>query len=261
MNEPVQWRQVPKMDPPKPAAIPRRQRLASCWWQWLMVVLVSLGLLAFYAFRSTAEPPSYYVQLVPQKMEDVIRNVRTFDEKVTSLNDQLAKSQDGENLQISFSQDEINSWLMQSLPRRFPAQMPRELQEIRIKLQPDAASIVMKVNTAFFHGFVTADLDVSIGAKPNQLQVTLKRVYSGLATLPFARFRKQILEGAQKAGLEVDWPEGQTPTVISIELAELLSQQVSHSVEIKEVRIGQKTMSIDYQFSESAEPLAAALTR
>lgn len=220
------------------------------WWIWIAGLTLLLFAALNYTWESTGEPPKYYAELLPENIEDMIENALEFDSKVESLNNQVVESARGEDLQISFSQDEINSWLQHSLPQRAAGKLPRQLKEIRVRLDATESSLVMKIDAKYFRGYVTVDFDVAIGTQPNELQITLKQIYSGIATLPFTQFRQQIVEGVNNAGVEIRWPENQSPTVVSLDLDDLMTDQVARPVSIQKVTVADQQLIIDYQFSE-----------
>ncbi len=174
-------------------------------------------------------------------------HARHFYEKIDELKQQI-QSETGEELSISFSQDEINSWLSTTLPKRFPRTMPREVKELLVKLAPQQSSLVINIDSKYFEGFATADFDLSIGERPNLLEISLDRFYSGVLSVPIARFRQRIVNGAAKSKLPVTWDDDSLPANITVDLNQILRDQLIRPAEITAVEIQSETIQLQYQF-------------
>lgn len=229
---------------------PRQEKtLPGRWWQWAIVLLVALGFAGGYAVRSAKQPPKFYDELKPEKPQVALQQARQVDEKLDDLVQQVESDSDTDQVHtISFSQDEINAWLLHSLPKRFPKSLPKEVKELLIRLQPEDSALVMKIQSPFFSGFATATLDIGMGEQPNLVQIQLKRLYSGLFQVPVGKFRRSIVAGANRSGLYTTWDSDDLPAELTIDLNETLTDQLVRPAKILDVRTEDGIIEIDYQF-------------
>lgn len=224
----------------------RRCRRAR-WYQWAAVLLISVGLIGGYVLQSTQRPPNFYQELKAGLPHEVFENAKKFDNKIESLKTE-AQQPSEEIHTIRFTQDEINAWLTHALPRRFPKSVPREVDEMLVHLQPEDSSIVLKIDSKLFQGFATATVDIDVGDQPNLLQIHLKKLYSGLVQIPIGRFRKNLVEGANRSGLPTDWPSDKLPALLQVDLNKAMTENLTRPTRIVAIRTGEAAIEIDYRF-------------
>lgn len=219
---------------------------------WCCVLLIGAAVTGagFWLFQSTKRPPDFYAELKPDRSQVTVARARKFDEKLEELNQQI-QSDDLQVHTIRFSQDEINAWLTHSLPEQFPRSVPTEVKELLVHLQPDDSSLVMKIQSSFFSGFATASVDLAMGEQPNLVNIELKRLYSGLLRVPVERFRKRIVTGANRAGLPTVWESDELPATLTIDLNQILKQELVRPATIVDIRTDDAAIEIDYRFGES----------
>ena len=94
----------------------------------IVVIAAALGL---YGYRSLNQVPAFYAEALAQPAAEPAKAAYQFEQEVLELQNDVRREGDW---QATFSAEEINGWLANDLPVKFPRALPEHVSDPRVAI-------------------------------------------------------------------------------------------------------------------------------
>ena len=168
----------------------------------LVLFATGAGLVAWWAVRQTQHVPEFYTQAVtklPAKTAEASMRLQADVEQFQSDAAKLG------SWHATFSDQEINAWLAEELPKRFPQLLRSGVSDPRIVIEDDRLRVAARYKDRRFDTVVSMDLQAELTEEANMLAIRFTNVRAGALPLPIEQFLKQITHEAAKGDVDVRW--------------------------------------------------------
>jgi hypothetical protein len=169
----------------------------------LAIVLIVLGG-GFYFYRSLQTVPEFYTQALAKPAAEPAKAAYKFEQQVLELRNDVRREGDW---QATFSAEEINGWLANDLPVKFPKALPGNVSDPRVAISPEMIQVACKYSDARLSSVVSVGAKPEMTKEPNVIAIRVKQVRAGALPIPLANFLEQISQHSAKAGVPLRWGE------------------------------------------------------
>lgn len=193
------------------------------WKRWLRRALIACaGLLLFLLLSSwwvshqTQQVPDFYekavVVLPPEQLAESSEQLEADVEKL-----QADVKRRG-TWEASFEVEQINAWLADQLPKRYPDLQAKGLAEPRIMIEDGTMHAAARINSKRINAVVSCELSVQLTDKPNQLAIVVGALRAGALPLPVSQFQGTIQRLLKRTQLNFQWDtlDGQTIALVDV---------------------------------------------
>ncbi len=167
----------------------------------IVLVTASAGL---YSYRSLQQVPDFYTQALARPAAEPAKAAYKFEQEVLELRNDVHREGDW---QATFSAEEINGWLANDLPVKFPTALPSHVSDPRVAISTEMIQVACKYVDTRFDAVVSIGAQPKMTAEPNVIAIRIKQVRAGALPVPLANFLEQISEHTAKAGVPLRWGE------------------------------------------------------
>jgi hypothetical protein len=168
----------------------------------LLLTLVVVALSMSWALRQTQQVPEFYTRATQQMPVDIKAASETLQNDVVQLQD--AASQLG-SWSATFSEEQINAWLVQQLPKEFPLLLPRGVEQPRIAIEDRRILAAARYKNSRIDTVISFEIKVELTETANVLAVRIENLRAGSLPLPLQSFLRGISHEAAKGDIEVVW--------------------------------------------------------
>jgi hypothetical protein len=203
-----------------------------CWLALLLMLAVG-GL--WWLYTSTREEPEFYraarVRLADARLRQQAAS------QLAERAEQLAEDiQTQDEWEQEFTQRQINSWLIEELPRQ--ARLPKGLQNPLIELGTGLIQIGCWIESPKYKGVVSVALRPSVQSSAT-LAFDVESIHAGKVPVPPAEILSQFSRSLERQGLpvEIDSTNGERILVDLREAAPQLDEVVLTDLEITPQRV------------------------
>lgn len=176
------------------------------WIKRLTLLLSGTVLLgggtAWWLVRQTRHIPEFYSRATAQLPEKTAEASRQLRADVDRLKADAAQAG---SWRAHFSDDEVNAWLIEELPRKFPRLFALGASEPRVMIEGERLLAAVRYKNHRIDTVVSCEVDVSLTEEPNMLAVKISGLKAGALPLPLGKFLKGISKEAAKGDLDVQW--------------------------------------------------------
>lgn len=186
----------------KPRKRRRLRRLLGCAGLSLIGIGAAFGFSAQWALRKTREVPDFYVQAARRMPTNVIEASRELEHEVEVLTNQVGQLGGWE---ATFTEAQINAWLVHQLPKEFSKVLPAGVEEPRVVIQDDKILAAARYRDSRIETVVSFEIAIQLTAEPNVLAIEVRHLRAGALPLPLGRFVDNITRRAARDELEIRW--------------------------------------------------------
>ncbi len=171
---------------------------------------------------------------------DVIEASRELEHEVEILTTQVGQLGGWE---ATFTEAQINAWLVHQLPQEFSKVLPAGVEEPRVVIQDDKILAAARYKDSRIETVVSFELAIQLTAEPNVLALEVRQLKAGALPLPLGRFVDNITRRAARDELEIRWDQNDAGhpialvTVPSIHPSYVRTPVIVESVSLSEGRI------------------------
>lgn len=198
--------------------------------------------LAYWAYRQTRTVPDFYEQAALTMPADVGQASEQLQRQVQELQDQVGRTG---SWQATFSDAQINAWLVRALPLTFPKLLPSGVQEPRVMIENGRLRAAAQYKDRRIETVVSFEVAVELTDQPNVLAVRINNLRAGALPLPLERFLKGISREAAKSDLEVRWDETESGPVALVTIPSDHESFVRTPVIVESVALGGGELSLE----------------
>lgn len=199
------------------------------------LLFVSLGATAWWAHQQTQKVPEFYEQAIAlPPAEDLAKSSEQLEANVQQLQDDAIQLGVWE---AEFAVEQINAWLIDQLPKRFPGLQARGLQDPRVMIRDGAITAAARFKDHRLDAVLSCELSVRLTDHPNRLAVSLHSLRAGALPLPLSQFKERIQKIAAKTNLNLQWDTRDGETVGLIDVPSEYPGHVDQSVIIESIQL------------------------
>lgn len=177
--------------------------------RWIKHISISFTLLAvagstatWWAVEQTQYVPEFYTEATNSLPESTVEASRHLKAGVEQLQSDAAQIG---SWHASFSDDEINAWLVEELPKKFPQLLAKGASEPRIVIENDRLLAAVKYKNRSIDTVISCEFHVELTEQPNMLALRVSQLRAGALPLPLNKFLRGITKEAAKGDIEVRW--------------------------------------------------------
>ena len=165
----------------------------------IVLLAVSAGV---YSYRSLQQVPEFYTQALAKPAAEPAKAAYKFEQEVLELRNDVRREGDW---QATFTAEEINGWLANDLPAKFPKALPTHVSNPRVAISREMIQVACKYVDSRFDAVVSIGAEPKMTAEPNVIAIRIKQVRAGALPVPLANFLEQISQHTAKAGVPLRW--------------------------------------------------------
>jgi hypothetical protein len=177
------------------------------YWLWgfattaLVAVTVTVCV-SWWALERTRVVPDFYARATQRLPEDLDSAIAKLEQDMVQLQGDAGRLG---SWQAVFTDEQINAWLVQQLPREFPNLLPPGVDEPRIVIEDGRVLVAARFKNPHIDTVVSFELNAALTEHPNVLALQVNNLRAGSLPLPLSRFLRGISREAAKSNMEVRW--------------------------------------------------------
>ena len=177
-----------------------------------LTILFLTSLAGWWLFRQTRVVPEFYQQATQLSHPDTAAGSYELEANIAKL--QQDASQPG-SWEASFSEDDINAWLIDQLPLKFKQLQTSGARDPRISIQQGHLLAAARYTDARLDTVISCELHVELTEEPNLLAVHIRKLKAGAVSLPISQFIDGVSKEAAKGGIKIRWDRTESgPTAL-----------------------------------------------
>jgi hypothetical protein len=179
------------------------------------VITIVTGVSLFSIYKASQHVPEFYREAlgVDSEIQEPARD--EFVAQATALASDLHRRG---QWQTVFTADQINAWLALELATNYPDLLPTDLQDPRISIREQEATIACRYQTGQVSTVLSLTVDVYLH-EPNVLALRIRRARAGALPVPLAQVLDGISHAARELNLRLEWRKTQGDPVALITFA------------------------------------------
>jgi hypothetical protein len=167
-----------------------------------VVVLGLLGVAVLGLFNAVHREPEFYQQAM---LVEPNIHADAGDELEQGILDLHNDVRTVGTWEATFTEEQINGWLVSDLPEKFPRVLPRGTQEPRIAIDKDAIRVACRFDNGKIKTVISMALGVDLTTETNTLAVRVSKLRAGLLPVPLKHFLDKISTAARRGDIPLRW--------------------------------------------------------
>lgn len=170
-------------------------------------VLISILVAAtggWWAFEQTQQVPEFYTRAIESLPSSTAEASAHLQQEVEQLQSDAARIG---SWNATFSDDQINAWLVEELPSKFPRLLASGASEPRIIIEEGRVLAAVRYKNRRIDTVVSCELSVELTEQPNMLALRVNQLRAGALPLPLNNFLRGITQEAAKGGVDIRWDD------------------------------------------------------
>lgn len=216
----------------------------------LFLILVGAGM--YWAVRQTKHVPEFYAQATKTLPEATHQASENLIQDFSKLQKDAARLG---SWQASFSDAEINAWMIEELPRRFPRLNAKGVRDPRIVIQEDRVRVAARYKDKRWDTVISFDVKVEMTEEANMLAVRLSNLRAGALPIPVDRFLKGITKEAARGDIEIRWDHTDTGPIALVTVPREHPKYVVSPVIVESVRLKDGWLNLSGHTGKLAEAI------
>lgn len=167
-----------------------------------LVAVTATVCVSWWALERTRVVPDFYARATQRLPEDLDSAIAKLEQDMVQLQGDAAQLG---SWRAVFTDEQINAWLVQQLPREFPKLLPPGVTEPRIVIEDGRVLVAARFTNAHIDTVVSFEVKAALTEHANVLAVQVNNLRAGMLPLPLKRFLRGISQEAAKSNMEVRW--------------------------------------------------------
>lgn len=193
---------------------------------WIAIAIGLLVLISVpaYLYRSACQTPDFYREIQARtKSPDELRlESKRFVQGVV----ELAQNARREPQWVQeFFEEDINAWLEDELPTKYPQWLPSEFSHPRIHCDGESLWLAGTLKRSYWQGVISCRLKPWI-TKTNQIALEIERVQAGQIPIPVDSLLEKLVDRARNNGWQIRWNQAGRHDVLVLHLDEKLGSDL-----------------------------------
>lgn len=153
-----------------------------------VVVLLAAAIGGALVWASRQTPDFYRDSLANPVAVDAADGER-LEQQALALHNQL---QHAGRFEVRFTQDEINAWLANELPAKFPRLLPSMLADPRVAIEKGKMRLAVRYTKGNVETVLSVAGEAHVTGQPNELAVRIGQARAGLVPVPLGKVLEDI---------------------------------------------------------------------
>jgi hypothetical protein len=227
-------------------------------------IAISLALGGLY--WAARQVPDFYRQSLARHRDSEPASGERFEQQALALHNQL---QHAGRWEVRFTENDVNGWLADDLPRKFPRLLPAGVSDPRVAIEENSLRLAIRYNRGSVDTVLSLAGEAYLTDQPNEVAIRIGQARAGFLPVPLARLLDDISERAARAGVPLRWTEARGAPVALVRVPfdvslpgrekhdpqRLVLEQL-HSLQGEFVVVG-RIESVDSDAREQAAPTTA----
>lgn len=184
-------------------------------WIISLAALLVLGavvstFVSWWALQRTRVVPDFYAQAALRMPEDLDSVIASLEQDVVQLQGDAARLG---SWCAAFTDEQVNAWLVQQLPREFPNLLPRGVTDPRIVIEDGRVYAAARYKNQHIDTVVSFEVKAALTEQANVVAVQITNLRAGTLPLPLTHFLRGISAEAAKSNMEVRWEMNQSEPI------------------------------------------------
>lgn len=185
------------------------------YWMWGIATVATLAVIitasvSWWALQRTRVVPDFYERATKQLPADLDSAIARLEQDMVQLQGDAARLG---SWQAVFTDEQINAWLVQQLPREFPNLLPPGVEEPRIIIEDERVLVAARYKNQHIDTVVSFEVKAALTEQANVLAIRVTNLRAGALPLPLERFLRGISREAAKSQMEVRWDMDQSDPI------------------------------------------------
>jgi hypothetical protein len=226
--------------------------------RWTKVVAIAgtliplIGLSAtWWAVEQTQHVPEFYERATSRLPASTVEASQHLKAEVQQLQSDAAMIG---SWHASFSADEINAWLIEELPKKFPRLLAKGASQPRIVIEDGRVLAAVRYKDHRIDTVISCELQVELTEQPNMLAFRVQHLKAGALPLPLGNFRRGISKEAAKGDIDIRWDATESGPIALVTVPSEHPRYVNSPVIVESVQLTEGTLNLSGQTG----PLARA---
>jgi hypothetical protein len=168
------------------------------------LTLLALLLLAWGGYRAARHEPEFYRRALATRPVESGKLGDELERQVLDLRNNLQQSG---RWQTVFSEEQLNGWLAEDLPVKFPQLLPPGARDPRVEIADDTLRVACRFDNGQVATVVSFALQVQLAAEPNTLAIRLSRLRAGALPIALRQVLDPVTAAARKADIVLRWSQ------------------------------------------------------
>ena len=171
-----------------------------------LAILILLGLIgaagSYWAVQQTRQIPDFYARATHS---DIAR--REFVNQQMELGVQQLRHDAGRvgSWRASFTDGQINAWLQNELPQKFPRLLAVGAENPRIVIEGGKILAACRYRNRHLDTVISCELEVQLTEEPNMMAFRVSNLRAGALPLPLGKFVRGISKEAARGDIDIRW--------------------------------------------------------
>jgi hypothetical protein len=221
-----------------------------------LVLLGALILIGGALGLSLKHQPAFYKAALADKVPVETRREQATQFEQTTL--QLVNEiRFEDHWSHEITDDMVNAWLAEELPRKFGDALPPDVAAPRVKFEQGHVLLAFQARRGMWHGVISSRIRAWVSG-PNELALEMESTRIGLVPIPIDEILGDLVKKLTDAGWRLEWKNSGKRDVLVINLdSDDLSEEGPRAV-LESVDIEPKRLRISGRRASAAAPLSRA---
>lgn len=213
-------------------------------------VFLLTSVISHWMYRVAISGPKFYRDLISESRPDV----RQLGDQLESAILELHNSAVRENKwSLEVTDAEINAWLVDHLPRKYPRQNPDGITDPRVKIADDKIMLAFRVKSESFPFVVCIHVEPFITSDGNNIGLSISKAYIGMLPLGKKRIVDQLSSAASKIDIPIAWSQDKNGPIAILSPQFKLAKELERKIEIKSIQVTGSSLHLSGTASDSSE--------
>lgn len=206
------------------------------------MLMGGLAVVGFWAHRQSKQVPEFYeraIELPPP--EQVAQSSKRLEADVQQLQDDVGHSGQWD---AAFKESQINAWLVDQLPQKFPQLSKKGLQDPRIVIEDDCLKAAARFKDHRFDAVISCELRVQLTDQPNRLAISVSRLRAGALPLPISQFQEKVRKLMEKAKFDLQWESRDGEPVAIVDIPREYPGRIREDVVIESIDLQEQLLRV-----------------
>lgn len=224
------------------------------YWIWgtatftCVAAAVALSI-SWWALGRTKVVPDFYTRAADRLPEDLDSAIARLEKDVVQLQGDASKLG---SWQAVFTDEQINAWLVQQLPREFPNLLPPGVDDPRVMIEDGRVFVAARYKNNHLDTVISFEVSPALTEHPNILAVRVTNLRAGALSLPLKSFLRGISQEAAKSDMEVRWDMDRSEPVALVAIPGEHPNFVHSPVIVESVYLGDGILALAGHTGEEA---------
>ncbi|TWU57015.1 hypothetical protein Poly51_29360 [Rubripirellula tenax] len=156
----------------------------------------------FWALQQSQFVPEFYTAASNKGSTSTVEASRRLQAEVQQLRSDAAKIG---SWRAAFSDEQINAWLIEELPQKFPRLAALGAREPRIVIEDDRVLAAVRYKHGRIDTVISCEFVVVLTEEPNLLAFRVENLRAGSLPLPLSKFLTGITKEAARGDIDIRW--------------------------------------------------------